>query len=80
MAGLIAIHRQAQAQSRGFESSAAFDKTMMQLFLKGRRYYESGSEQYGRVCLLQVIHPLLTSKRILTNLVPVASVSIFDLG
>lgn len=37
-----------------YETSKGFDREMSQLFLKARRWYESGTEPYGNVLVLQV--------------------------
>ncbi|KAI0932780.1 hypothetical protein AcV5_004095 [Taiwanofungus camphoratus] len=52
---------ESRARMKYYETSKAFDKEMSQLFLKGRRWYEQGSEAYGNVLLLQRLYHALTS-------------------
>ena len=45
---------QARLQAGEYESPQRFDREMHEFFLKGRRFYEAGSDAYGNVLLLQV--------------------------
>ncbi|KAG9015507.1 hypothetical protein FRB94_000112 [Tulasnella sp. JGI-2019a] len=46
---------------RGYPSPKDFDMDMMRLFEKGRRWFEPGSKDYGRILVLQRYYQGLTS-------------------
>ena len=50
----ILIKLQVRIQTGEYDNAQGFDREMHELFLKGRRYYEAGSDAYGSVLLLQV--------------------------
>lgn len=52
---------ESKARSKSYLSSKTFDMDFAKLFLKGRRYYDAGSDNYGRVLLLQRFYQALTS-------------------
>ncbi|OBZ78727.1 Chromatin structure-remodeling complex subunit rsc1 [Grifola frondosa] len=52
---------ESRARSHYYTSSKTFDKEMSQLFLKGRRWFEPGTEPYGNVLVLQRLYHALTS-------------------
>ena len=45
---------QNRLQAGEYENPQQFDREMHEFFLKGRRFYEAGSDAYGNVLLLQV--------------------------
>lgn len=61
---------QSRARSNSYASSKEFDKDMERLFEKCRRWHEQGSEQYGRVLLLQVRLLLPLSKQCILSYHP----------
>lgn len=50
----ILTRSQTRLQTGEYENPQQFDREMHELFLKGRRFYEAGSDTYGNVLLLQV--------------------------
>lgn len=46
---------------RGYNTPKDFDMDMLRLFEKGRRWFEEGSKDYGRVLILQRLYQGLTS-------------------
>ncbi|KAF9235837.1 hypothetical protein BU15DRAFT_77561 [Melanogaster broomeanus] len=50
-----------RARSKSYETSKDFDLDMARLFEKARRWYEPGTEPYGRVLLLQRLYQAITS-------------------
>ncbi|KAH9964614.1 hypothetical protein BC827DRAFT_1188416 [Russula dissimulans] len=50
-----------RARAKAYASNKAFDKEIAQLFEKGRRWHEPGSDAYGHVLLLQRLYQALTS-------------------
>lgn len=44
---------------KGYPAPKDFDMDMMRLFEKGRRWFEPGSKDYGRVLVLQVSYGLV---------------------
>ncbi|KZT64027.1 hypothetical protein DAEQUDRAFT_733167 [Daedalea quercina L-15889] len=52
---------ESRTRNTQYASSKAFDKEMSELFMMGRRSYEPGSEEYGRICVLQRFYHALTS-------------------
>ncbi|KAG8977101.1 hypothetical protein FRB90_008927, partial [Tulasnella sp. 427] len=47
--------------SRGYPAPKDFDMDMARLFEKGRRWFEEGSKDYGRILILQRLYQGLTS-------------------
>lgn len=45
---------QAKAREHEYANSKDFDKDMIRLFEKARRWYDMGTDEYGDVVLLQV--------------------------
>ena len=45
---------QARLQAGEYENPQRFDREMHEFFLKGRKFYEAGSDAYGNVLFLQV--------------------------
>ncbi|TFK47979.1 hypothetical protein OE88DRAFT_1635762 [Heliocybe sulcata] len=52
---------ESRSRSKLYPSTKAFDMDMSILFMKGRRWYEPGSEKYGHIILLQRLYQALTS-------------------
>ncbi|KAF7971438.1 hypothetical protein HWV62_21208 [Athelia sp. TMB] len=52
---------ESNVRAKKFGSSQEFDKSMIRLFEKARRWHEPCSEPYGRVLLLQRLYQALTS-------------------
>ncbi|EPQ61248.1 hypothetical protein GLOTRDRAFT_135767 [Gloeophyllum trabeum ATCC 11539] len=52
---------ESRCRMKSYPFSKSFDMDMEILFLKGRRWYEPGTEKYGHVCLLQRLYQALTS-------------------
>ncbi|KDQ52954.1 hypothetical protein JAAARDRAFT_80856 [Jaapia argillacea MUCL 33604] len=52
---------ESRCRSSGYPTGKAFDMEMEQLFLKGRRWYDQGSDKYGHILLLQRLYQALTS-------------------
>ncbi|EJT98987.1 hypothetical protein DACRYDRAFT_110317 [Dacryopinax primogenitus] len=62
MQGLLSLKTiEAQVERHQYNSSAEFDQDLTRLFEKGRRFYEPGSEDYGKVILLQRMYHQLTA-------------------
>ncbi|EIW65096.1 uncharacterized protein TRAVEDRAFT_26037 [Trametes versicolor FP-101664 SS1] len=52
---------ESRTRMKYYETSKGFDREMSQLFLKARRWYESGTEPYGNVLVLQRLYHALTA-------------------
>ncbi|KAL5518380.1 hypothetical protein ACEPAH_62 [Sanghuangporus vaninii] len=52
---------ESKARAKEYASCKEFDLDMIRLFEKGRRWYDTGSDQYGDVLLLQRLYQALTS-------------------
>ncbi|KAG8964950.1 hypothetical protein FRC03_001174 [Tulasnella sp. 419] len=52
---------QSRVELRAYPTSKDFDMDLNKLFEKGRRWFEEGSKEYGRVLVLQRLYQALTS-------------------